>query len=98
MTCLPVHRFISYIFAGNGQVLDDPQIICGMFCVDCIIKGFKMRDILACFIPHHLTKAQKGHCYTIAKCNLECYCDTGDTFLQHIVVLGETWAQAYEPN
>lgn len=66
-------------------------------CVDCIIKGIKMRYIIPCFIAHHLTTAQKGHCYAFDKCNPECYCDKGDTFLHHNVVLGETWAQAFEP-
>jgi hypothetical protein len=77
--------------------MDDPQITYGMFCIDCIIKGINMRYIPPCLIPRHFTTAQKGHCYTFAKCNPEYYYDKDDTFLHHIVVLGETWAQAYEP-
>jgi hypothetical protein len=63
-----------------------------------ILKNkFHMRKAAARWVPHNLTEAQKWHRYAVAGLHLERYHNEGDTFLQRIVAIDETWTRAYEP-
>ncbi|GFR12622.1 hypothetical protein TNCT_198041 [Trichonephila clavata] len=47
-------------------------------------------------VPHQGAKAHKWHQYTLVGVQLEIYRNNGETSLQRIVVIDETWARTYE--
>ena len=56
-----------------------------------------MRKVAARWVPRALTDEQKQARVDVAKCLYKRYEKEGDTFINRIIAIDETWIKSYEP-
>ena len=62
-----------------------------------LTSDLNMRRIAARWVPHCLSDDQKTDRMDIAKTLLKKYIKEGESFLNRIVAIDETWIHSYEP-
>ncbi|GBL83622.1 hypothetical protein AVEN_196445-1 [Araneus ventricosus] len=60
-------------------------------------KCLNTKKISSPWVPHRITGVQKWHLFALTGVHLDRYRNEGDSLLQRIVTIDETWVCVYEP-